>query len=95
VRDEFGYGRAQNFEQAAETSAAIGSLLFQFRGEHRCLLPEQLNQERLRVKRDDAPWLQVLRPEVAKVEGHNDRSFGVRCDMAILSSFVICGTSSS
>ncbi|MDP3001036.1 MAG: hypothetical protein Q8N47_26375 [Bryobacterales bacterium] len=83
----------QVFEIASETietksgTVAVGGLLLQFRLDQRLLLSENLDQERLGVKRGDAPRLQTLWPEVAQIEGHNDRRLAVdrgRCDVAVL-----------
>ena len=51
----------------------FGGLLLQFRHHQRLLLSEDLDQERLGVWRGDAPRLQMLWPEVTKIEGDDDR----------------------
>ena len=59
---------------------------------------KNLDQKRLRVKRADTPRLQVLRPEVAKVEGQYDRASpwtAAAATWRYFSSFVILGISDS
>ena len=58
-------------------AAAIGGLLLQFRHYHRLFLVEDLDQQRLRVQRADAPGRQVLRPEVAKVQSDDNGRLAV------------------
>jgi outer membrane protein assembly factor BamB len=48
----------------AQTAASIGSLFVQFLQNKGLFLPEDLDEERLRVQSTDAPGRQVLRPEV-------------------------------
>src|SRR5262249_21029025 len=68
-----GHGGAQNIEKFPQGASAVGGLLLQFHDYRRVFLAEDLDQKGLRVHRTDAPRLEVLSPEVAKVESHNYR----------------------
>ena len=63
--------------RSLQGASAIGGLLLQFRHYRRFFLSEDLDQKGLREQRTDAPRVEVLTPEVAKVESHDYRRFTV------------------
>jgi len=76
-RGEGGHGAVQNIEELTQSTAPVGCLLLQLRHHQRLFLAENLDQEELRVQRADTPRRQMLWPEVAKVEGYDDRRLAV------------------
>ncbi len=51
-----------------QTTTTVRRLLPQFRKDNILFLPEHLNQEVLRVQRDNTSRTDVLRPEMSQVE---------------------------
>ncbi len=64
-------------EKLTQATVEVSGLPLQLRY-HRCLFPPKyFDQERLWVLSGDTPWLQMLWPEVTKIEGDDDRRLAV------------------